>query len=54
MDLIIQNKGHLERATFHITGIGQMTIILGYMWLMEHNPEIDWHTREVTMTHCPS
>ena len=53
VDLIIQYKGHSERATFHITGISQTTIILGHMWLMEHNPEIDWHTGEVTMTCCP-
>jgi|SRR5882724_2205105 len=39
---------------FHVMGIGQTTIILGHMWLMEHNPNIDWHTREVTMTCCPS
>src|SRR5882724_12829951 len=54
MDLIIQYKGHSERATFHVTGFSQMTIILGHTWLMEHNPEIDWGTRKVSMTQCPA
>jgi len=38
----------------HATGIGWTTIILGHTWLMEHNPEIDWCTRKVSMTRCPS
>jgi len=41
VDLIVQYKDHSEWATFHIMGIGQTTIILQHMWLMEHNPEID-------------
>jgi len=52
--LIIQYKGHLERVTFHITSISWMTIILSQTWLMDHNPEINWCTGEVTMTHCSS
>jgi len=31
------------------TGISLTTIIFSHIWLMVHNPEIDWHTREVTM-----
>src|SRR5882724_9829491 len=27
-------------------------IILGHMWLMEHNPGIDWHTGNISMTRC--
>ena len=44
----------LLHTTFHIMSIGWTTIILGHTWLMEHNPKIDWCTREVTMTYCPS
>ena len=28
-------------------------MILGYMWLSHHNPEIDWTTGIVKMTRCP-
>jgi len=34
-------------VTFHIMGISRTTIILGHMWLMEHNPKIDWCTGEI-------
>src|SRR5882672_4903098 len=54
VNLIVQYEGHLEHATFHFTGIGQTTIILGHMWLVEHNPDIDWSTRKVSMTRCPA
>jgi len=54
VDLIVQYKDHSEQATFHITGIIQTTIILGHTWLMEHNPEIDWRTGEISMMRCPT
>jgi len=41
-------KGHLPHH-----GIGQTTIILVNMWLVEHNPEIDWCTWKVGLTRCP-
>jgi len=28
-------------------------MILGYTWLKDHNPEVDWQTREVQMNCCP-
>src|SRR3979490_3572498 len=28
-------------------------MILGFTWLHEHNPEIDWQTKEVRMSRCP-
>src|SRR5882724_5341482 len=37
VDLIVQYKDHSKRATFHVMGIGQTTIILG-------------HTGEISMT----
>ncbi|GLB39294.1 putative transposition, RNA-mediated [Lyophyllum shimeji] len=29
-------------------------MILGYIWLKEHNPEIDWAAGTVSMSHCPA
>ena len=28
-------------------------MILGLTWLREHNPEVDWETGEIKMSHCP-
>src|SRR5882724_6323930 len=53
VDLIVQYKDHSEQATFHVTGISRTTIILGHTWLMEHNPEVDWCTGEISMMRCP-
>src|SRR5882672_9817700 len=52
IDPMVHYGDHSERATFHVTGIGQTTIILGHMWLVEHNPEIDWSSGKVSMTRC--
>src|SRR5467141_2360613 len=53
VDLMVHHGDHSERATFHVTGIGRTTIILGHTWLVEHNPDIDWSTGKVSMTRCP-
>jgi len=53
VDLIVKYGDHLKRATFHVTGISQTTIVLSHTWLVEHNPEIDWCTGKVSLTRCP-
>ena len=54
VDLVLRFKDHTERMLFAVTNIGRQDIILGYTWLRKHNPEIDWQTKEVTMSRCPS
>ena len=54
IDLIVQYKDHSKWATFHVTNIGQTMVILGNTWLMENNPEIDWHTGDISMMRCPA
>jgi hypothetical protein len=34
--------------------IGKEHVILGYSWLQKHNPEINWETKEVRITRCPT
>jgi hypothetical protein len=31
-----------------VTGLGKQKIILGFPWLNEHNPDIDWKTGRIT------
>ena len=54
VDLICTFGNHSKCATFLVTSLGSMGIILGYTWLVKHNPEIDWQTGEVKMSHCPN
>ena len=36
-----------------VIGEQKWMVILGMLWLVCHNPEIDWRTEKVKMTRCP-
>jgi len=46
-------KTHSKRMLLAISGLGKQSLILGYNWLKDHNPKIDWEKGEVKMTCCP-
>jgi hypothetical protein len=52
-DVILHYENHSERTQLAITCLGKQSLILGYNWLCNHNPEINWQTKEVKMSHCP-
>ena len=52
-EIIIQFQEHHKKVTAEMTDLGKNQMILGYMWLSRHNPEIDWTTGMVKMTWCP-
>ena len=52
-DIIIDYQGQREKVTAEVTDPGKNQVILRYMWLKKHNPDIDWTNGEVKMTHCP-
>ena len=54
IDAILHYKGHMERTPFTVTSLGKKDIILGFTWLEEDNPEINWQTQEVAMSRCPT
>jgi hypothetical protein len=51
--LIMSYQGHQEKAVFEVCDLWKASLIIGYMWLCKHNPDINWKTGEVQMTHCP-
>ena len=53
VDLIVRYKRHAERLLLAVTGLGKKSVILGYTWLREHNPEINWESGEVKLSRCP-
>ena len=53
VDVVLQYKTHSERMLLAIFGLGKQNLILGYNWLKDHNPKIDWEKGEVEMTRCP-
>jgi len=53
VDIVLCYKSHSERMLLAISGLGKQSLILGYDWLKDRNPKIDWEKGEVEMTHCP-
>ena len=53
VDTILCFEDHTERTTFAVTSLGSQAVILGFTWLEEHNPKIDWQTWNVRRSRCP-
>jgi len=53
VDVVLYYKTHSERMLLAVSRLGKQNLILGYDWLKDHNPKIDWEKKEVEMTHCP-
>jgi len=53
VDIVLHYKTHSERMLLAVSGLGKQSLILGYDWLKDHNPRIDWEKGEVEMTRCP-
>jgi hypothetical protein len=52
-DVILHYETHSERTQLAVTCLGKQSLILGYNWLHNHNPEINWQTKDVKMSRCP-
>ncbi len=37
-----------------MANIGQQSLIIGYPWLVLHNPEINWAKQKIHVLQCPS
>jgi len=53
VDVVLCYKTHSERTFFAVSSLGRQNMILSYTWLKDHNPEVNWQTREVQMNQCP-
>ena len=49
VEVNIYYKGHRERMEIDVIGRQKWNIILEMLWLVHHNPEIDWKTGELKM-----
>jgi hypothetical protein len=52
-DVILRYENHSECTQLAVTRLGKQSMILGYNWLCNHNPEINWQTKDVKMSRCP-
>ena len=53
VDVVLRYKTHSERMLLAVSNLGKQSMILGYTWLKDHNPEVNWQTGEVQMNRCP-
>ena len=44
---------HAEKLWCAATCLGKVPLILGHDWLKKHNPNIDWTTGDIKLSHCP-
>jgi len=47
VDIVLRYKTHSVRTLLAISSLGKQSMILGYTWLKDHNPEVNWQTGEV-------
>jgi hypothetical protein len=52
-DVILQYENHSECTQLAVTRLGKQSMILGYNSLCNHNPEINWQTKDVKISQCP-
>jgi len=53
VNVVLYYKTHSKRILLAVSGLGKQSLILGYDWLKDHNPKIDWEKGEVKMIHYP-
>jgi len=53
VDVVLRYKTHSERMLLTVSNLGKQSMILGYTWLKDHNPEVNWQTGEMQMNKCP-
>jgi len=41
IDVVLYYKTHSERMLLTISSLGKQSMILGYIWLKDHNPEVN-------------
>jgi len=52
IDVLLHYKTHSERMLLAVSGLGKQSLILGYNWLKDHNPKVNWEKGEIEMTRC--
>jgi len=53
INIVLCYKTHSERILLAVSRLRKQSLILGYNWLKNHNPKVDWEKGEVEMTYCP-
>jgi len=52
VDIVLYYWIHLEQMLLAISSLGKQKLILGYTWLKDHNPKVNWEKEEVHIIQC--
>jgi len=52
VNMVLCYKTYSKRTLLAVSSLGRQNMILGYTWLKDHNPEVNWQTGEVQMNRC--
>jgi hypothetical protein len=47
LDLLVARGNKKIKERFYVTGLSRIELILGYPWLRDFNPQIDWPTNKL-------
>jgi hypothetical protein len=47
IDLIMCRTDKKVKERFYVTGLSRIELILGYPWLQDFNPQVDWPTNTI-------
>jgi hypothetical protein len=53
IELQLRIDDHVERITCVVANLRSHILFLGYDWLQQHNPDINWTLRSLDFTRCP-
>ena len=51
INLMIKQGNHKKRMRFLVSNLGENHLILGYPWLREFNPSLDWKQGKIIGSH---
>ena len=46
-------EDHVEKIQLAISNLGDTNVFIGYEWLKQHNPNIDWRKSRISFNECP-
>jgi len=52
VNVLLRYKTHSKKMLLAVSGLGKQSLILGYNWLKDHNPKVNWEKGEIEMTRC--
>jgi len=47
VEMNLQIREQITKTQLYVTGLGRQKVILGFPWLRDENPDVDWKMGEI-------